>query len=434
MVSAAYVDRLFNDGLIDSVDLSLTRIGFGSVPGETKNQRAVGAGLDAAYSTTLTGNAATFFGNLFAATSVGVLDNLSGEGTTALQNASFDAGSQFNNAVLNQLTSGDASGADSVVIPPAQYAATPKPRGQDAFASVLKAPAAALAAQPGRWRIWTLGFGGYRTMDGNAGSLGSANQSIRNYGGALGFDYQVGADLLLGFSAGGSGANISVPNRTTTGDLTGGHFGFYGLKTWGPAYAAASVNYARFDNTTNRTIIGVGPTEVARGNFASDQVSARFELGWKRAFAQYTLTPFVAVEPAAVRAHSYNEVSNSVAGGAGVLGLSFAARTTTSLPTFVGAQIETRTVFSDGVTMTPYARASWVHEFEPNRQVNPAFISVPTATFTVDGARAASDAVRIDAGMKFAIDPARSLFANLSGEWSNIGQSISATAGFKLVR
>ena len=157
-------------------------------------------------------------------------------------------------------------------------------------------------------------------------------------------------------------------------------------------------------------------------------------MGWKQAFGYYTLTPFVAIEPAALRAHAYTESSTIVGGGPGILGLTFAARTTTSLPSFLGMQIDTRTVFSNGSVLTPYARASWVHEFEPNRQVNAAFITIPAAAFTVDGARAASDAARIDTGVKYAFDPTRSLFANVSGEWSNVGHSISATAGFKLVR
>jgi outer membrane autotransporter protein len=360
-----------------------------------------------------------------------VLDNLSGEGTAALQNASFAAGSQFNNATLGQLVFGDTSGTTSIIIPPAQYAATPKPRGADAFASVLKAPPAPVN-QTGRWRLWTVGFGGYRTIDGNTSPIGSANQTIRNYGGAFGFDYQAAPDLLLGFAAGGSEANVSVPDRATKGNLTGGHLGVYGLKTWGAYYAAASANYARFDNSTNRTIAGVGATENAAGNFASDQLSARLELGWKRAFANYMLTPFVAIEPAALWSRGYTETSTTVGGAPGVLGLSFAPRTTTSLPTFLGVQADTRLVLRNGAVVTPYARASWVHEFEPSRQITATFVSLPAGAFTVDGARPASDSGRLDAGSKVQLDATRSLFANISGEWSGISQSYSATAGLKV--
>ncbi len=144
-----------------------------------------------------------------------------------------------------------------------------------------------------------------------------------------------------------------MPDRSTKGHLTGGHLGVYGLKTWGATYLAASANYARFDNSTTRTIAGVGPTENAAGNFASDQLSARLELGWKRAFANYTLTPFVAIEPAALWSHGYTETSTTVGGAPGVLGLSFAPRTTTSLPTFLGVQADTRIVFANGAVVTP---------------------------------------------------------------------------------
>jgi uncharacterized protein with beta-barrel porin domain len=416
------------------VDVTLTRYGFGSVPGSTRNQMAVGGALEPGYSPGLdpTSVAGQFYANLLAATSIGVLDNLSGEGTAALQNASFGAGSQFNNATLGQLLFGDSSGTTSIIIPPSQYAATPKPRGADAFDSVLKASPAPVT-QTGRWRLWTVGFGAYRSIDGNASPIGSASQTIRNYGGAFGFDYQAAPDLLLGFAAGGSEANVSVPDRATTGRLTGGHVGVYGLKTWGAYYLAASANYARFDNSTTRTIAGVGPTESATGSFASDQLSARLELGWKRAFANYTLTPFVAIEPAALWAHGYTETSTTLGGAPGVLGLSFAPRTTTSLPTFLGVQADTRIAFANGALVSPYARVSWVHEFEPSRQVTATFVSLPGAAFTVDGARPARDSGRLDAGSKIQLDTTRSLFANVSGEWSGISQSYSATAGFKVL-
>jgi uncharacterized protein with beta-barrel porin domain len=417
-----------------TIDLNLFRTPFGSVPGLTQNQQAVGNALEPNYSQNLdpNSNAGQFFSNLLAATSVAVLDQLSGEGTSALQNASFTAGSQFNNASLNQLVFGGGAGAASVIVPPAQYTATARPRGHEAFAA-FKTPASTPAAsQTGRWRVWTLGFGGHRSIDGNALPIGSANQTMHNYGGAIGVDHQLSPDLLLGFAAGGSESTISVSSLGTTGNVIAGHFGVYGLKTWGPYYAAASASYARLDNTTSRTITGVGPSETARGSFTSDQLSARLELGWRRAFVGFALTPFVAIEPAVLWARGYSETTTIVGGGAGVLGLNFASRTTTSLPTFLGLQADTQIILKNGIVMVPYGRASWVHEFEPSRQINAAFVSVPGAAFTVDGARPASDAARIDTGSRVTLDATRSLFANLSGEWSGVGQSYAAVAGFRL--
>jgi uncharacterized protein with beta-barrel porin domain len=416
------------------IDLTLTRIGLGSVPGMTLNQQRVGNTLELQYSPTLNPNSAAgqLFSNLLAATSLSALDQLSGEGAAAVQNASFQAGSMFNNAPLNQLVFGEGAGATSIIVPPMQYAGTPKPRGHEAFAA-FKAPAKPPIAQTGRWRIWTLGFGGYRSVDGEAFPTGSANQSMRTYGGALGADYQLSPGLLLGFAAGGSDSSISVPDRGTTGNVTAGHFGLYGLKTWGSYYAAASASYARLANSTTRTIAGVGPTETATGRFDSDQLSGRLELGWKRAFASFNLTPFVAIEPAVLWTRGYTETSTIAGGGAGILGLTFASRTTMSLPTFVGLQADARMVLPNGAVVMPYGRLSWVHEFEPARQINATFISVPGASFTVDGARPASDAARLDAGAKVTLDAKRSVFANLSGEWSGSSESYTAMAGVKLV-
>ncbi|MDI1345852.1 MAG: hypothetical protein PSV22_17375, partial [Pseudolabrys sp.] len=59
----------------------LDRLGFGSAPGATHNQTAVGNVLEAGYSTGLTGALATFYANLLSANSLGVLDQLSGAGT-----------------------------------------------------------------------------------------------------------------------------------------------------------------------------------------------------------------------------------------------------------------------------------------------------------------------------------------------------------------
>lgn len=413
----------------NSLNLLLTRISFGSVSGMTPNQRAIGNALEGAYSTGLGGNAATFYGNLLAATSVTALDQLSGESTSAAQGAAFGTGAQFNGAMFNQAL-GQGS-ANSLVFNPAplQYAPAPKPRGHEAFAA-LKAPPPA-AAPTGRWRVWSAGFGGTRTIDGEA-SAGTATQSTRGYGGVLGVDYQAGPDLMIGFAAGGSETNFSVESLATTGRLTGGHVGAYAMKTWGVTYAAAAISYGHFTNSTTRTIVGIGPMETATGSFASDQIGGRLELGWSQIYGRFVVTPFVAIEPATLRQSGYTEASTMSDGTPGILGLSFASRTTTSLPTFVGAQAETRYAFAGGEILSPYARASWVHEFLPTRQVTATFVTIPGTTFTADGARAARDAARLDTGATLTLRPGRMLFANFAGEWSDRSRSYGGSAGFKL--
>jgi len=412
--------------------IQLNRIAFNAIPGLTPNQQAVGNALEHGYSTSLRGNAASFYENLFTAGSAGAYDQLSGAGTAAAQDASFSAASLFNNAMMQQGLAwlmGAQGGANSITVgAPLGYAAAPRAQrkaGQDAFAAMEPH-----VAEPARWHAWTAAFGGTRSTDGDA-SLGTADQSTRTAGGAAGVDHQIG-DLLLGVAAGGSSSHFSVPSLSTSGTIDGGHVGAYAVKTFGAVYAAATLNYAHFSNKTDRTISGVGTAENASGTFGSDQLGGRFELGWRKPLEHFTLTPFAAIEPAALWQRAYTETSTTTSGGSGMLGLSYSAHTATSLPTFLGAQIDTRYVLAGGQVLSPLARLSWVHEFKADRQVEASFISIPSTLFTVDGARAARDSVRLDTGMTLTLNQSVALFASFNGEFSGDSQMASATGGAKI--
>ena len=185
-----------------------------------------------------------------------------------------------------------APGGNSVTVgAPLGYTALPRATskaGQEAFAAMQPR-----VAEPARWRAWAVGFGATRSTDGDV-SLGTADQSTRTAGGAAGVEHQIG-DLLLGMAAGGSTSHFSVSSLSTSGDIDGGHVGAYVFKSFGAAYAAATLNYAHFTNKTERTISGIGATETATGSFASDQLGGRFELGWRKHFDYFTLTPFAAI-------------------------------------------------------------------------------------------------------------------------------------------
>lgn len=413
-----------------AINFQLDRIPFGSVPGATPNQRAVGNVLEPGYSTSLTGTLATFYSNLLAATSLTVLDQLSGAGTAAAQNGSFDAAGLFNGAMAQQGLAWIIGAGDGGFGAPLPYAsaATPETKpGYEAFAAMRAGRA---PAEP-QWRAWALGFGSTRKINGDAGD-GTADQSMKSAGGAFGVERVFGDDVLLGLAAGGSGSHFSASSLSTSGNIDGGHVGGYVAKRWGDVYALATVNYAHFDNSTDRTIAGIGATETAHGSFGSDELGGRFELGWRRRIAGYQVTPFVAVEPAALWQQAYTETSTTAAGGPGTLALSYAARETTSLPTFVGAQLDTQYRVG-GQIVRPFLRASWVHEFMPQRQIEASFVSIPSPAFTVDGARPASDAARVSGGLTWTIDASKALFARVDSEFSGSGTMVAGTAGARVM-
>lgn len=393
-------------------------------PGLTGNESAVAGALDQSFNAgggTLAGLLALTANQIPAA-----LDALSGEGTSGTQETAFGAADMFLTLMADQgafWRDGDRIDTNGVSLMP--YAGE---RPQPAVFKAMPVKAAPLF-EP-RWRAWAAGFDGTWKLDGEAGT-GSAGLTHRTGGGAAGFDYQMNPHLLLGMAAGGSLSTFSVPDRATSGSLDAAHLGAYGVARWGSWYAAGTLAFGAFDNTTNRTIIGVGTTEMATGRFNSDTLSGRLELGWKQAFGGFALTPFAAAQFTELWQSGYSETSTTVTGAPGVLGLTFQSRAVASLPTFLGAQVDRRVALANGMVWAPYARASWVHEFDPTREVTAAFITLPGASFTVDGPRAARDAVRVDAGSKLAISRTASLFASFSGEFSDRSQMYAGKGGVR---
>ena len=403
----------------NTVDLTLTRHGFGNVAGETANQRSIGNALETGYSPALTGATATFYAQLLQAGSLRVLDHLSGEGTSGTQNTAFGAGSLFGQTMEGQMSAWRAGnrdgGAGGIAL---GYAAEPAHGPASAFAAV-KAPA---MVQP-LWNVWAAGFGAGQSLAGNA-ITGSASLNNRAAGGSMGVDYLADPDLLVGIAAGGSSSTFAVDERATSGRLEGGHVGGYAMRRFGASYLSAQIAYSHFNNTTTRTITGVGPLESATGTFASDQLGGRLEVGRSFEFGHVSATPFAAIQAARLWQAAYSE-SSTAGAGAGVLGLSYAAQTVTSLPAFVGVKFDGRASLENGMLWTPFVHAAWVHEFEPSRTITVSMNTVPIPAFAIAGASAASDAARVDLGSRLALDRRWELSARVTGEFSNLGQTYS---------
>ncbi len=168
--SSAFFTAAADYSTVGEVDVTLTRHGFGAASGATPNQRAVGNALEPGYSPGLdpASIAGQFYANLLAANSLSVLDQLSGAGTAAAQDAAFTAGGLFSGAILQQGLAwlngtGGGFGTTFGGLPyaaQAQKKITGRP-GADAFAAME--PSKGALARMGlrirrhpvdRWRIW----------------------------------------------------------------------------------------------------------------------------------------------------------------------------------------------------------------------------------------------------------------------------------------
>ena len=350
------------------------------------------------------------------------LNELFGEGVTGAQQTAFGASSLFASAMMGQGAFWRDGGQD--------------PKNPDNDNQSLKDGPGALAPNayvntsgPRTWRLWTAGFAGTATYDGEV-VRDTADLDTRVAGFALGLDYQIDATSLVGVAGGYTNSHFSVDQRRTSGDVEGAHVGLYAVKTFGRTYVAASADYAHFTNNTERSIDWV-LDEQAQGDFDSEQVGARVEAGLKTSVRGLGLTPFIGFQASHLQSDGFTEDSQR-SGGPGILGLTFRSHNETSLVSSLGLQLDSRISLSGSRSLQPFARIAWLHEFDPDREADAFLTSSPGASFTVEGASASSDLAKINLGLNFQMTEHSGLFAYAEGEVSGQSQSYSGNGGFSV--
>ncbi|MDH2385170.1 autotransporter domain-containing protein [Bradyrhizobium sp. CER78] len=402
----------------------------------TLNQRAVGHALDVSNggSQVFTGPILLALLPLGADQARSAYDSISGEGLAGAQNAAFRASSLFTSSVNDQANAWRAGrdGGGNAIVVGGNGALGYAPEGAHASAGPFtKAPASARLDRT--WRVWGSAFGGGGTLQGDAG-LGTAMQKDSLFGGNIGLDYQVWPNWLVGVAFGGSEGNFTVDSRATSGKVDGVHGGFYSMLSLGQFYLSNTTTVSSFNNKTTRFTGNFGglPGETERGDFSSWQLRSRFEVGHDFDVVGARLTPFAAFEIAQLTSDGFRESSQTSAGAPGVLGLAIARQTTTSAPLFLGLRGERRIELANGMVLTPQASLAWVHEFTPTRNLNGSLVSLPGASFIVDGARPASDAAQVSVGAQFDVTRNAALFANFEGEFSNVSQAYAGKGGVRV--
>ena len=398
-----------------NVTLNLTS-GFANISGLGGDQISVGRALDSTFNAGGGLGAMPALFNLPSSQIPSALSQLAGDSASLSQTSAFAAGAQFTN-----LMSGRSATR----------------RAEELAQAPCTAKAEANACEPpSDWAVWANGFAGTQWL--NADSVTGAPASQASVaGGAFGADYRFAPNALVGLAVGLSDSNYWMPTSNATGRATGTHVGLYGAYDWSGFYLNAAIAYSRFDGNATRVVTGIGTTETERSSGVSSQLAGRVEFG--RPFnisevtgGQVAVTPFVALQPAQLWTPGMTETSSAQNGGSGVFGLTYQPQATTSLPSFLGAQVDAQTQVS-GRPLNAWVRASWVHEFLTDRSVTAGFQVLPGTSFTVDGARAASDAARIDMGVKYMLGSQTSLFANGNVELSGRGQSLAGTIGLRFM-
>lgn len=412
----------------NTVTLSL-RSAMASLPGVSGNNAAVAQALDGAFNSGPGLNAVPGLYGLSQAEIVQALTVLSGSNASVGQSASLAAGGTFTAMIAGR----GVGQRDGRPVAQNQGAQNQGAQNQGAQAATCGDVAEACDATAG-WSFWANGFGGAQWLNADGGTAApAANQSL--WGGAIGADYRVGAQTLVGAAVGLSDNSYWVGATGANGRATGFHAGLYGLQEWGASYLAGALSYSRFDGNATRPIAGIGTTETAKSSAIANQFAGRIEVGHSFELAppeggRLAATPFVAFQPSWLWTPAYGESSVTATGAPGVFALNYQAQATTSLPLSLGVQFDTTTEVG-ARPLSAWVRTAWVHEFSPDRSVTAGFTVLPGTSFMVDGARAAYNAARVDLGVRYDIAPQTALYANGGAELSYRGQSIAGTVGLR---
>jgi autotransporter-associated beta strand protein len=398
-----------------------------NLPGTANaSQKNVAAAIDNA----LVGGATlpAAFNALFALSGTPLLNALtqaSGETATGSQQTTFDAMGMFMGVMTDPFMAGRGDGpsaggggangyADADAL---GYAGTRNPNG--ALAAIYtKAPQFVPFEQ--RWSVWTAGFGGSQTTEGNV-ATGSNNTASSIAGTAVGADYRFSPDTIAGFALAGGGTNFSVANGGT------GHSDLFQAGAFirhnaGPAYISAALAYGWQDITTDRTVT-TGGAELLRAQFDANAYSGRVEGGYRFVApvigGGVGITPYAAGQFTTFDLPAYAE---SAIAGASAFALNYGAADVTDVRSELGIRTDKSFAVDDAI-LTLRGRAAWAHDYDPDRSIAATFQALPGASFVVNGAAQAADSALVTASAEMKWSNGWSAAVTFEGEFSNVTAS-----------
>jgi uncharacterized protein with beta-barrel porin domain len=357
------------------------------------------------------------------------LTQVSGQPATGTQQTTFDAMTQFMGVMTDPLIGGRgdgiAAGGSSATPFAAEidaanaYAAKDPARSQserDAYAAIYRKAPPAVATFVPSWSVWTAGFGGSQTTDGNT-ALGS-NSTTSSLGAvAVGADYRFSPNTIAGFAMAGGGTSFSV-NGLGSGRSDLFQAGAFVRHTVGPAYFTAALAYGWQDITTDR-IVTVAGFDHLRAQFNANAFSGRIEDGYRFVTPWMGVTPYAAAQFTTFDLPSYAEQAIV---GANTFALAYGAKSVTDARSEVGVRTDKSWAMTDSI-LTLRGRLAWAHDYDPDRSIGATFQTLPGASFVVNGAAQSPDKALTSASAEVKWRGGFSLAATFEGEFSSNSSS-----------
>lgn len=273
-------------------------------------------------------------------------------------------------------------------------------------------------------RLWASLTGNSSQLNGTNTYAGVASSGATL---AIGMNRQLNPSLMLGFAFGASNSSYSVSDRNGTGTVNGMNAALFGVTRSDDWYLSGALAYGWSNTGTNRDIAVANLLDQQKSSFSSQVFSLRLETGHTFRTRQANLTPFIAIEPTWLWQGSFSE--NTRGSSAVNMGLDVRSRETYALPVSLGVQFDSSHALSNGWTLNPLIRVSWMHEFNPNRQINASLRLLPQQSFTVTGVSAPTNTGRVLMGVTAFHRSGLAGYVTLDASLSDSGKAFGARAG-----
>jgi subtilase-type serine protease len=393
----------------NTVTLNLSAADLATRLGLTANQHAVGSVIDGLVNTpgddpfnALPDALAPLYG-LTAGQVPGALDALSGEAYASQQSVLIGDGFYVRQSILERLRQGS-------------YAGQQGPAAGLGYGSAVLAygpddgtPELAATGPVYNHTFWAQGFGVSADYDG--GSDTSAVDATM--GGIIAGVDMIVDNWLVGAALGYTQSSSDVDELNSSSDVDSALVALYAATSFGPRNLRFGGSYAFSQVDASRTIAYPGYSEQANADYNAGVGQVFAEVSQAFAAGQVALEPFAGLAYVHVATDSFTETgasaglsADSSASGLGYSSLGIRAATTMQL--------------ASGMALKPHAGLTWQHAFgDVTPEAQMAFISVPSASFTVAGAPLARDAALVELGLDLDLTPQASIGVSYLGQYGD---------------
>jgi len=356
----------------------------------------------------------------------GFLIPTSGEAVTGAQQAAFQLTTEFLSLMLDPFVGGRGLGNAGGPMAFAPSGNPPSPRGAyaaDLKAMPTKAPPPPVVVQ-GPWTLWGGAYGGTNHTSGQPLVDGTNTLNAKTGGFAVGADYRLSPDTVLGFAVAGGVTDWNIAQGLGGGRSDAFQAGVYGVTRFNAAYLAAAFGFTEHWMSTDRATAGLG---TFAANFNAQSYGGRAEGGYRFGLPFAGVTPYVALQAQAFTVPAF--VESDTAGGG--LGIAFAGRSASQTRTELGSRFDRAIALDPTRLLTLYGKVAWAHDWVSDPLLAAAFQAFPGVSFIVNGVTPATDLALLSLGAEMRYTSGWSVALKFDGEFADRTNTYAGSAAVR---